>query len=137
MKKFLLLIALIISGMGLFAQDAASATKVTDDDYFWLEEVNITQTSASFIIKSIDDDFYDFFDCKVYTQYEFDSFEWDYEVYYATIEDGVSLEVNQTFTAHNLEPLTSYVAIVAFGVTGEYNSYPFSTLAAPSAILAL
>ena len=133
MKKFLLLIALIISGMGLFAQDAASATKVTDDDYFWLEEENITQTSASFIIKSIDDDYYYFFYCKVYTQYEFDSFEWDYEVYYATIEDGVSLEVNQTFTAHNLEPLTSYVAIVAFGVTGEYNSYPFSTLAAPSA----
>ena len=58
MKKFLLLFALIISGMGLFAQDAASATKVTDDDYFWIEEENITQTSASFIIHSIYDDFF-------------------------------------------------------------------------------
>ena len=71
MKKFLLLIALIISGMGLFAQDAASATKVTDDDYFWLEEVNITQTSASFIIKSIDDDFY----------YNHDFVKWMIEAY--------------------------------------------------------
>ena len=130
MKKFLLLFALIISGMGLFAQDAASATKVTDDDYFWIEEENITPTSASFIIKSIYDDV---FYCKVYTQYEFDSFEWDYEVYYATIEDGVEVEANQTFTAHNLEPLTSYVFVAANYFSDEYISYRFSTLAAPSA----
>ena len=129
MKKFLLLFALIISGMGLFAQDAASATKVTDDDYFWIEEENITQTSASFIIHSIYDDF---FYCKVYTQDEFDSFEWDYDVYYATIEDEVIVEANQTFTAHNLKPLTSYVAVAANSFS-EYNSYRFSTLAAPSA----
>ena len=129
MKKFLLLIALIISGMGLFAQETSSATKVTDDDYFWIEEENITQTSASFIIHSIYDDF---FYCKVYTQDEFDSFEWDYDVYYATIEDEVIVEANQTFTAHNLKPLTSYVAVAANSFS-EYNSYRFSTLAAPSA----
>ena len=129
MKKFLLLFALIISGMGLFAQDAASATKVTDDDYFWIEEENITQTSASFIIHSIYDDF---FYCKVYTQDEFDGFKYDEDVYYATIEDEVIVEANQTFTAHNLEPLTSYVAVAANSFS-EYNSYRFSTLAAPSA----
>lgn len=129
MKKFLLLIALIISGMGLFAQEAASATKVTAD--FWLEEENIAPTSASFIVKSTVDDavFY----CKVYTQDEFDSFEWDFDLYYATIEDGVEVEANQTFTAHNLEPLTSYVAVAANYFSDEYNSYRFSTLAAPSA----
>ena len=130
MKKFLLLFALIISGMGLFAQETASVAKTTAD--FWIEEENITPTSASFIIKSIDDDSYDFFYC-VYTQHEFDSFEWDYEVYYATMEDGVEVEANQTFTAHNLEPLTSYVVVAVTYFSDEYNSYRFSTLAAPSA----
>ena len=136
MKKFLLLFALIISGMGLFAQDAASATKVTDDDFFWLEEVNITQTSASFMLKYVDYylDYLNYFRCKVYTQDEFDdSFEYYHEVYNDAVAYGVKADADQTFTIHNLERLTSYVAIVACGATGEYNSYRFSTLAAPSA----
>ena len=135
MKKFLLLIALIISGMGLFAQETSSATKVTDDDYFWLEEVNITQTSASFMLKYVDYylDYLNYFMCKVYTQDEFDSFKYGYEVYNDAVAYGVDLDEDQTFTIHNLERLTSYVAVVVCGATTEYNSYRFSTLAAPSA----
>ena len=120
MKKFLLLIALMISGMGLFAQEAASATKVTAD--FWLEEENIAPTSASFIIQGSIGAFY----YKVYTPYEFNNFKSNEDLINTTREEGEGRFSPKSFTVYNLEPLTSYVAVVVNDGT-KFDYYHFST----------
>lgn len=121
MKKFLLLFALIISGMGLFAQETASVAKTTAG--FWLETENIAPTSASFIVQGDIIAFY----YKVYTTYEYDNFESDEDLINTTREEGKGRISPKSFTVNNLEPLTSYVAVVVKDYGTELSYYIFST----------
>ena len=128
MKKFLLLIALIISGMGLFAQETSSATKGNAD--FWIEEENITPTSASFIIQGSIGEYYYY---NVYTSVDFFNFRNDYDLIISTtLQTGYPGNSSKSFTVDNLNPRHDYVAVVV-DVVNEYSAtwadYEFSTLA--------